>query len=217
MAYCIRCGYKCSFFKSLGLKDGSICKDCLDELGITPEEKSKYGSMTAPYELLLADVRFRNPGVALPAPGQRTGDDYQAPPEMPIVRSYGEMLEEYFIEDPGVNLDLNENCYYKGTLTLSFKEMKKVVTGGGTYSGVSINLGHGIRYGVGGRSPKKTKNKEVTTSTPVTFYMTSKRFYFEVKGQFFSIFYKNIEKLTWNIKSFDVISGPDNLNFVSVG
>ena len=213
MAYCIRCGYKCSAFKSMILREGSICKDCLDELGITSEEKSRYTSMAAPYELVLADLRFNNPGKSLPDPGERTGDDYQSPPEMPNVRTYDEMLDEYYIKDPGINLDFNEKCYFRDSLTLSYKENVTVVTGGGNYSGFSLDLGLGIHYGLGGRSPEKTKSKNVTTSMPTTFHMTSKRFYFRAEKQYFSIYYRDIDSITWNIKSFDVISGADNLKF----
>ena len=38
MAYCIRCGQKCSFLKSWTFPDGTLCNDCLKELDVSTSQ-----------------------------------------------------------------------------------------------------------------------------------------------------------------------------------
>lgn len=215
MAYCARCGYKCSFFKSWTFPDGTLCNDCLKELGVSDSERDKYMSMSGTYEMLLAEKKLQNPEIELLPIGERKGDDFQEPKEI-TVRTLNEILEEHRLENVNVSLEPNEICYFKGSPSVCFQQTQRVTTGGGPYMGVSFKLGGGVRLGVGGRPSKKTKTKEKTVSIIVDFYLTSKRMLFKAKEKFYSIYFSDIESITWHTSSFDVITEYDNLTFSNV-
>ena len=192
MAYCIRCGQKCSFLKSWTFPDGTLCNDCLKELDVSTSQRDKYMSMSGTYEMLLAEQKLSNPEVESIEIGPRSGDDYQTPERMQV-RSLQEIL--------------------KGKPTLSFEQTVRVTKGGNSYSGISFGLGHGVRVGFGGRSSAKTKTKNKITSIPVDFYLTSKRILFRAKEEFYSIFFSDIKSIKWHLFSFEVITDDDELTF----
>lgn len=208
MAFCIRCGYKTSLFKSNFLLDGMICDDCIKEMNVPENARASLSQYS--YQTFLSMMNYINPEAIDIVPGTRKSKEYRSPSVRPDIKSANDILNDSIIEKPGFKLEKKEKCYCKIKATLSMTRTKTVKTGGGNYAGVSINLGHGMRYHVGGRTPEKTKQKDVTLSSDVEFFLTSKRIVILVKGTTQSEPYDMINGINFKMSSFtvDFSDGP---------
>ena len=213
-SYCIRCGQKIGLFKSLSLPEGPLCDECLQELGFTTDDKKRYDSMKGNYELLLAEARLRNPAILSFAPGTRKTADRQDPIPLPPVRYINQILDEdYWVKDVPIRLSVQEKCYYRDTLTVSFKSQTIVTKGGTTTQGISVNLGHGLRYHLGASSPSKKTVKETTNSYPCEVLLTNEQLILRIKKKQVEVPLFTINNIDWKLLSCDVYTNSDSVTF----
>lgn len=99
----------------------------------------------------------------------------QAPPD-PIVfegSTAYEKLQNLVIQNPDINLQKDEVCFYSGPAQAYHK--KNVVTGySGRSAGVSVRVAKGISVHTGGSGGKSIRG-DVVEKYPGRFYLTNKR------------------------------------------
>lgn len=84
-----------------------------------------------------------------------------------------EKLQNLVIQDPNINLQKDEVCFYSGTAQAYHK--KNVVTGySGRSAGVSVRVAKGLSVHTGGSGGKSIRG-DVVEKYPGRFYLTNKR------------------------------------------
>ena len=132
--YCLRCGRKLPLLGYHVLLDGEMCNECIDELGLSKNKKNLFYAFSGTYEMLLSEARLQDPESVNKIPGERNCDDMAEPVKLPTIRTINQILDEdCLIENPRIQFQKNEKCYYDKTLELTCSTGQKVQTGGGIY------------------------------------------------------------------------------------